>query len=67
MARISVSIDDNYAVALKAAAGGERKVSGWAAAVLRRELLRRACLAAAEMDRLDDDPQWEAERLAGNA
>lgn len=67
MTRISVSIDDHYAAALKVAAGGDRKVSSWAAGVLRRELLRQACEQAAAMDRLDDDRQWEDARLAGDA
>jgi hypothetical protein len=31
------------------------------------EALRQACEAAAEADRADDDPQWEARRLAGTA
>jgi hypothetical protein len=40
MTRISVSIDDLTADAIKRAAGGDRKVSGWAAAVLRRDMIR---------------------------
>jgi hypothetical protein len=67
MTRISVSIDDLTADAIKRAAGGDRKVSGWAAAVLRREMIRLSALAAAEQDRADDDREWEDARLGGAA
>jgi len=70
MTRISVSLDDPVAEALRAAAGGEGKVSKWVARLVREKLLNDAAAAAGALDRqagVDDDASWEAERLAGRA
>lgn len=70
MTRISVSLDDPLAEALKAAAGGKGKVSEWVARLVRERLLGEAAAAAATFDRhaaSNDEAAWEAERLAGRA
>ena len=68
MPRISVSLDDGVADAVKAAAGGDGKVSSWVANLIRDKLLRDAAAAAAEYDReRADEDAWEVERLAGRA
>lgn len=70
MTRISVSLEDPLAEAVKVAAGGDGKVSRWIAALVREKLLNDAAAAAAAYDRAqatDDDAAWEAERLAGQA
>lgn len=70
MTRISVSLDDPVAEAVKVAAGGEGKVSSWVARLVREKLLSDAAAAAGAFDRqgaTDDDALWEAERLAGQA
>ena len=70
MTRISVSLDDPVAEAVKVAAGGDGKVSKWVANLIREKLIGDAAAAAAALDRAqasDDDAAWEAERLAGRA
>jgi hypothetical protein len=70
MTRISVSLDDPVAEALRKAAGGEGKVSGWVARLVSERLLADAAAAAGAFDRkaaMDDAAVWEAERLAGQA
>jgi hypothetical protein len=70
MTRISVSLDDPVAEALKTAAGGEGKVSGWVARLVREKLVNDAAAAAGAFDRrdaADDEAAWEAERMAGRA
>jgi hypothetical protein len=70
MTRISVSLDEPVAEALKAAAGGEGKVSGWVAKLVRERLMSDAAAAAGTFDRetaAANDAAWEAERLAGRA
>lgn len=70
MTRISVSLDDPVAEALKVAAGGEGKVSKWVARLVRERLMSDAAAAAGAFDRRDagdDEAAWEAERLAGRA
>lgn len=70
MTRISVSLDDPVAEAVKAAAGGAGKVSGWVARLVSEKLLSDAAAAAGAFDRqalTEDDAIWEAERLAGQA
>jgi len=65
MKRISVSLDDATAAAVARAAGPS--VSGWIAALIRRDLLHRAAAAAAAYDHSHDNPREEADRLAGAA
>lgn len=67
MTRVSVSLDDQTAEAVREVAGGDGKVSGWVAGVVRDRLLADACAAAGAFDAADDDPQWETARLQGNA
>ncbi|HEX6497959.1 MAG TPA: hypothetical protein VF054_02890 [Micromonosporaceae bacterium] len=67
MTRISVSLDDPLAEAVKHAAGGDGKVSRWVANLIRERLLAEAAAAAAAFDRSVSDQTWEAERLAGRA
>ncbi|HLL68486.1 MAG TPA: hypothetical protein VK453_22635 [Micromonosporaceae bacterium] len=70
MTRISVSLDDPVAAAVKHAAGGDGKVSKWVANLIREKIMGDAAAAAAALDRThaaDDDAAWEAERLAGRA
>ena len=70
MTRISVSLDDPVAEAVKVAAGGDGKVSKWVANLIREKLIGDAAAAAAAYDKAqasDDDAAWEAERLAGRA
>ncbi|MEV6350255.1 hypothetical protein [Actinoplanes sp. NPDC051851] len=70
MTRISVSLEDATAEALKSAAGGEGKVSGYVARLVREKLIGDAAVAAGAFDRQgepEDDLAWEAERLAGHA
>jgi hypothetical protein len=69
MTRISVSLDDPVAEAVKKAAGGDGKVSRWVANVIREKVMADAAAAAASYDRqrAADDDTWEAERLAGHA
>ncbi len=66
MTRISVSLDDPLAEAVKYAAGGDGRVSKWVANLIRERLLNDAAAAAAAYDRKDDEV-WEAERLADRA
>lgn len=67
MTRISVSLDNPLAEAVKHAAGGDGKVSRWVANLIREKLLADAAAAAAAFDRSLHDEAWEAERLAGRA
>jgi metal-responsive CopG/Arc/MetJ family transcriptional regulator len=70
MTRISVSLDDPLAEAVRTAAGGDGKVSKWIANLVREKLLNDAAAAAAAYDKAqntDDDAAWEADRLAGRA
>lgn len=66
MTRISVSLDDATAAAVRRAAG-DRSISGWVADLVRQALLNRAGAAAAAYDRSRDDDAAEAARLAGAA
>jgi hypothetical protein len=62
MTRITVTMDDQLAQAVKATAGDN--VSGWLAKLVRTELLRRAVAAEVACDEADADYQaWRAERL----
>ncbi len=67
MTRISVSLDDPLAEAVKQAAGGDGKVSKWVAGLIRERLLEGAAQAAGAFDRARADESWEDERLAGQA
>lgn len=69
MTRISVSLEDPVAEAVKKAAGGDGKVSGWIAKLIREKVMNDAAAAAAAFDRsqTDEDAVWEAERMAGRA
>jgi hypothetical protein len=70
MTRISVSLDDPVAEAVKVAAGGEGRVSGWVARLVSERVLSDAAAAAGAFDRqgmTGEDALWEAERLAGQA
>jgi Arc/MetJ family transcription regulator len=66
MTRISVSLDDATAAAVQRAAG-DGSVSGWVADLVRQALLHRAGQAAAAYDRVRDNADDEAARLAGAA
>lgn len=62
MTRITVTMDDQLARAVKATAGDN--VSGWLTKLVRAELLRRAVAAEVACDAVDPDYQaWRAERL----
>lgn len=70
MTRISVSLEDTLAQAVKMAAGGDGKVSKWVASLIHERLLDEAGAQAGAYDRssvADDDAAWEAERLSGRA
>ncbi|MGX6607475.1 hypothetical protein ACWKSP_35920 [Micromonosporaceae bacterium Da 78-11] len=67
MTRISVTLDDPVADAVKAAAGGDGKVSKWIARLVQEKLLADACAAAAQLDRDQTDDEWETARLEGRA
>lgn len=70
MTRISVSLDDPVAEAVKIAAGGDGKVSKWVANLIHERLLNEAAASAGAYDRssvADDEAAWEAERLSGRA
>ncbi len=62
MARITVTMDDRLAEAVRATAGDN--VSGWLANVVRAELLRRAVALEIACDQQHPDYRaWRAERL----
>jgi hypothetical protein len=62
MTRITVTMDDRLAEAVRATAGDN--VSGWLAKLVRAELLRRAVAAELACDRQHPDYlAWRAERL----
>lgn len=62
MARITVTMDDRLAEAVRATAGDN--VSGWLAKLVRAELLRRAVAAEIACDQQHPDYlAWRAERL----
>jgi hypothetical protein len=62
MTRITVTMDDQLAQAVKATAGDN--VSGWLAKLVRTELLRRAVAAEVACDEQDPDYQaWRTDRL----
>ncbi|MGH3927467.1 MAG: hypothetical protein ACRDTT_32155 [Pseudonocardiaceae bacterium] len=62
MARITVTMDDRLAAAVRAAAGDN--VSGWLAKLVRAELLRRAVAAEIACDEQHPDYlSWRAQRL----
>lgn len=70
MTRVSVSLPDPVAEAVKTIAGGDGKVSGWIAQLVSQKVLADAAVAAARYDADHADPDadaWEAERLAGRA
>ncbi|MGH3662337.1 MAG: hypothetical protein ACRDTQ_10840 [Micromonosporaceae bacterium] len=67
MTRISVSLEDPLAEAVKQAAGGDGKVSKWVAGLIRERLLEDAAAAVGAFDRAQADERWEGERLAGQA
>lgn len=67
MIRISVSLPDPVVERLRAAAGGEGSVSGYAARLIRDALYERAARAAAAYDLTHDDLDWEQARLDGRA
>ena len=63
MTRITVTMDDRLAAAVRATAGDN--VSGWLAELVRAELLRRAVAAEIACDQQHPDYlAWRAERLA---
>lgn len=62
MARITVTMDDRLAQAVRATAGDN--VSGWLAKLVRAELLRRAVAAEIACDQQHPDYlDWRADRL----
>ncbi len=62
MTRITVTMDDRLAEAVRATAGDN--VSGWLAKLVRAELLRRAVAAEIACDQQHPDYlAWRAERL----
>lgn len=62
MTRITVTMDDRLAEAVRATAGNN--VSGWLAKLVRAELLRRAVAAEIACDQQHPDYlAWRAERL----
>lgn len=62
MARITVTMDERLAEAVRATAGDN--ISGWLAKLVRAELLRRAVAAEIACDRQHPDYlAWRAERL----
>jgi hypothetical protein len=63
MARITVTMDDRLAEAVRATAGDN--VSGWLSRLVRRELLRQAVAAEVACDQQHPEYQaWRAERLS---
>jgi cell division inhibitor SulA len=63
MTRITVTMDDQLAQAVKATAGDN--VSGWLTKLVRAELLRRAVAAEVACDQQDPDYLvWRTERLS---
>lgn len=62
MTRITVTMDDRLAEAVRTVAGGN--VSGWLATLVRTELLRRAVAAEITCDQQHPDYlDWRADRL----
>jgi hypothetical protein len=62
MARITVTMDDRLAEAVRSTAGDN--VSGWLAKLVRTELLRRAVAAEIACDQQHPDYlDWRADRL----
>jgi hypothetical protein len=63
--RISVTFDEQTAAAVRYLAGGDGKMSGWIAGVVKQQLLADACQAAGAYDAEKDDPVYEVARLEG--